>query len=166
MKKTTKILAVILAAVLMLSFTSCASVPQNQSETVKISEIKEDGLKKLCTQLNKKKLIPDEGTVMQSNVIGAKEGCRFIITLDGGNALLELYDYGDGNLDETAKKVISDTKKNGKFNMLGISDVTAELSDNENYLMIYTDPKSEGDNPDAGHKKRRSDITKIFEKAE
>ena len=103
---------------------------------------------------------------MQNEVIGAVAGYRFVVTLDGGNALVELYEFDKDKLNDSAKMVIDSVKKDGTFNMLDISNVKAELSDNEKYLMIYNDPKSEGDNSDAAHKERREKITKIFDKAE
>ncbi len=165
MKKFAKIIAVIMAAACILSFAGCATAPQSMSETVKVSKIEQDGLKNLCTDLNKDKLIPEDATVMQSDVIGAEGGYRFTIQLDGGNALLEIYEFNTDKLSDAAKKITSDVKETGKFNMLGISDVYAELSDNGKYMMIYNDPKSVGDNPDKAHKERRDKITKIFDKA-
>ncbi len=165
MKKFAKIIAALMAAVCILSSTGCATAPQSMSETVKIEKIEQSGLKQLCADLNKDKLIPEEATVMQSDVIGAEGGYRFAIQLDGGNALLEIYEFNSDKLSDTASKIISDIKESGKFNMLGISDVYAELSDNDKYMMIYNDPKSTGDNPDKAHKERRDKITKIFDKA-
>ena len=165
MERFKKIIALILAAFIIASFAGCASAPQSQSDTVKISEIKEEGIKSLCTSLSKDKLIPEEATDMQNEVIGAIAGYRFTVELEGGNALVELYEFDKDNLNDSAKKVIDDVKKNGCFNMLDISNVNAQLSDNEKYLMIYNDAKSEGDNPDAAHKERRDKITKLFKAA-
>ena len=166
MKRFKKVIALVLAVFVISSFAGCASAPQSQSKTVKISEFTDNGIKSLCTSLNKDELIPDEATDMQNEVIGAVAGYRFVVTLDGGNALVELYEFDKDKLNDSAKKVIDSVKKDGTFNMLDISNVKAELSDNEKYLMIYNDPKSEGDNPDAAHKERREKITKIFDKAE
>lgn len=166
MKKFKKIIALVLAAFIIASFAGCATAPQSQSETVKITEIKEAGTKALFTSLNKDKLVPDSATDMQNEVIGAISGYRFTIELEGGNALVEFYEFDKDNLNDSAKRVINEVKKNGYFNMLDISNVNAQLSDNEKYLMIYNDAKSEGDNPDSAHKERRDKITKIFLKAE
>ncbi|MCQ4021944.1 MULTISPECIES: hypothetical protein [unclassified Ruminococcus] len=166
MKRLKKAVALILAVFIIASFAGCASAPQSQSETVKISEFTEKGIKTLCTNLNKEKLVPNEATDMQNEVIGAIAGYRFTVTLDGGNALVEFYEFDKNKLNDSAKKVISEVKEDGTFNMLDIDEVKAELSDNEKYLMIYNDAKSEGDNADAAHKERRDKITKIFDKAE
>lgn len=166
MKSFKKIIALIMAVFVIASFAGCASAPQSQSDTVKISDIKEEGMAKLCKQLNDDELVPNEATDMQNEVIGAISGYRFTIALDGGNALVELYEYDPDNLNDTAKRIISEVKEDGTFNMLDISDVAAELSDNDKYLMIYNDSKSVGDDADEKHKERREKITEIFDKAE
>lgn len=167
MKNIKRIIALLLTVVLVMSIAGCASAPQNQSETIKISDIKEEGIATLCKNLNKDELIPAEGTDMQNEVIGAIAGYRFTVTLDGGNALVELYEFDPENPNDTAKAVISDVKEQGYFQILSYKQsIYAELSDNEKYLMIYNDSMSTGDNPDAAHKERRDKITAIFEKAE
>lgn len=167
MKSFKKIIALVTAVLVIASFAGCATAPQSQSDTVKISDIKEKGMANLCKQLNKDKLVPNEATDMQNEVIGAISGYRFNVELEGGNALVELYEYDLDKLNETANRIISDVKENGTFNMLDISqNVEAELSDNDKYLMIYNDSKSVGDNADKKHKEHREKITKIFDKAE
>lgn len=167
MKRFRSIIALIMAVFIIASFASCATAPQNQSDTVKISEIKEEGIAKLCNELFDEKLIEEEATDMQNEVIGAIAGYRFTAKIsDSESALVEIYEFDPNNLNDTAKNVISEVKEDGSFNMLDISDVEAELSDNEKYLMIYDDSKSTGDNPDSDHKERRDKITEIFNKAE
>lgn len=166
MKKFRNIIAIVISALMILSFTGCASAPQNQSDTVKVTKIEEKGIAKLAKDLLDDKLIESEAIDVQNEVIGAIAGYRFIAKIsDSESAIVEIYEYDKDNLNDTAKGVISEVKKNGSFNMLEMTDVEAELSDNEKYLMIYQDDKSKGDNADQAHKERRNKITEIFEKA-
>lgn len=166
MKRIISVIAVLMAVLVIFSAPGCASAPQSQSTTVKISDIEQAGMARLCKQLNDDELVPDEAVEMQYEVIGAVAGYRFTVSLDGGNALVELYEYDLDSLNDSAKSVISQVEEDGSFDMLSISTVNAQLSDNGKYLMIYNDSRSEGDNPDEAHKERRDKITEIFNKAE
>lgn len=163
--KVTRTIATVALIILMVSlFSGCASAPQRHSDLIKISDIKEPGISQLLKNLNKEKLIPDEATKMQHGVIGATAGYRFAIKLDGGDALVEFYEFNKNNLNDSAKAVISSVKKDGHFTILDIhKPISAELSKNEKYLMIYNDTKSTGDKPDSSHKERRDKIKGIFD---
>ena len=82
MKRFKKVIALVLAIFVISSFAGCVSAPQSQSKTFKISEFTDNGIKSLCTSLNKDELIPAEATDMQNEVIGAVAGYRFVVTLD------------------------------------------------------------------------------------
>ena len=62
--------------------------------------------------------------------------------------LIELYEYDLNNLNDTAKSVINSVKKDGSFVILDLPAVTAYLSDNGKYMMIYTDNSIDKKNPD------------------
>lgn len=103
-----------------------------------------DGLIKYFQALN---YLPvnTEPTVMLSEVIGAKNGRRYIFTVNGSQTVAELYEYDLKNLDSNAQRVIADIKENGSFHVFdqeGVDkDITykATLSDNGKYMMIYRD---------------------------
>lgn len=74
---------------------------------------------------------------MNKEMIGAKNGARYKYGYSGkDNVTLELYEYDLNNLNDTAKKVISDVKSTGKFTVIG-QPVNAVLSKSGKYLMIY-----------------------------
>lgn len=166
-KSMKRILAVCLVIITALSLTACAQAPQSMSETVKIKDMdKKYGLTQLCTDLNKKEYIPEEGTKMEAQVIGASVGYRFTTKVKDSNVTIELYEFDKDKLNEDAQNVFSEIKEKGYFNMLGYQDVPAELSKNEKYMIIYRDDKAGGDNPEQENKERREDVMKIFNSAE
>ena len=165
-KSMKKILAVCLVIITALSLAACAQAPQSKSETVKIKDMdKKYGLTQLCADLNKKEYIPEEGTKMEAQVIGAVTGYRFTTKVKDSNVTIERYEFDKDKLNEDAQKVISEVKEKGYFNMLGYQDVPAELSDNEKYMIIYRDDKAGGDNPEQENKERKEAVMKIFNSA-
>lgn len=161
-----KIVAICLIIITALSLTACAQAPQSLSETVKIKDMdKKYGLTQLCTDLNKKEYIPEEGTKMEAQVIGAVTGYRFTTKVKDTAVTIELYEYDKDNLGTDAKNVISEVEKDGQFNMLDYQMVPATLSDNGKYLMIYRDDKAGGDNPEQENKERKEAVLKIFNAA-
>ncbi len=83
-------------------------------------------------------------TEMQYKLIGAKAGNRYV----KGTANVELYEFDTKNLNDTAKAVIESVKNKGKFTLYD-KEVEAYLSDNEKYLMVYTDSAAEDKASDA-----------------
>jgi hypothetical protein len=69
---------------------------------------------------------------------------------------LELYEFDTKNLNDTAKKVISDVKSTGKFTVIG-QQVNAVLSNSGKYLMIYNNSLTDDANKAYGEK-----IKKLF----
>ena len=89
--------------------------------------------------------VQTEPTKMMSEVIGAKEGYRYIYTVNGSQTVIELYEYDPSSQDANAQRVINEIKKNGSFHLFdkeGVDkDVTypAVLSDSGKFMMIYID---------------------------
>lgn len=125
-------------------------------ETEKIS--KEDyskNLKGLAEYFNDLKYIENEEsktTKMQYKLIGAKAGNRYTI----GTASVELYEFDTKKLNDTAKGIIESVKNQGKFTLYD-KEIEAFLSDNEKYLMIYTDSTADDKTSDA-YKTKQSAI--------
>lgn len=71
---------------------------------------------------------------MQAEIIGAKKGYRY--TKDTVN--IELYQYDVKNLSDEANKIIESVKSNGYYTIYD-KKITAYLSNNGKYLMIYND---------------------------
>ena len=79
-----------------------------------------------------------------------------MFTFNNSQVTAEFYEYDLKNLNDEAKKTIESVKKDGKFELLGMT-TEATLSDNGKYLMVYTDNSGEELN-----KTRKSDVLKAF----
>lgn len=161
-----KLLPIILCAAIVFSVSGCVSrgaqldslstdnVPKADSVKVDDYENNLDGLEKY---LKKRAFLPDiDGTDMSYDMIGAKAGHRYMFTLNGSTVTAEFYEYDLENLNSEAKTTIESVKKDGKFELLGIS-TDATLSDNGKYLMVYTDYSGEELNTT-----RKEDVLKAF----
>lgn len=161
-----KLLPIILCAAIVFSVSGCVSrgTPLTELQTdnipkadsVKIDDYK-DNLDGLESYLKKRAFLPDiDGTEMSYDMIGAKAGHRYMFTLNGSQVTAEFYEYDLKNLNSEAKTTIESVKKEGKFELLGIT-TEATLSDNGKYLMIYTDNSGEELNTT-----RKADVLKAF----
>ncbi len=165
MKKIIAIcLVIIMSAVL---FTGCVQAPPSQSDPIEIKNMdSEYGLTKMCEDLLEKDYLPESGEVMASDVIGAEVGYRFNAKVNNDTIVIELYEFDDKETNDVAQKTIDDIEENGYFNVLGYTDVPAELSDSKEYVVVYNDDKAKGDEPDEAHKKQYDEFMKIFNAAE
>lgn len=160
-----KAIAVCLLFILVFSFTGCAggrtvSVPEDR--VIKIEEMKkaDNTVDGLCKQLRNKEFISEGAIVTDAEMIGAVKGYR--LTDDKDNTVaIELYEFDLKDTPEKGKETIASVKKDGKFDILEIP-VKAQLSENGKYMLIYNDPKTEGDKPDEDRVKRKNDFLKIF----
>ena len=73
-------------------------------------------------------------TEMQADLIGAEKGYRYTMN----TIKVELYAFNLKKNNKTRNGIIASVKNGGKFTLYS-KDVTAYLSDNGKYLMIYTD---------------------------
>ena len=93
-------------------------------------------------------------TIMDASLIGAEKGKKFATTYNGKQIYVELYYYDAENLSDTAKEIIDSVKTDGTFRILPDNNgeklpaVTAYLSDNGKYLMIYSDASIDVEKPD------------------
>ena len=110
------------------------------------------------------KLDESSVTVMDASLIGAKEGKKFVTAYGGKAITIELYEYDLKNLNDTAKTVIESVKNSGEFTILDLPSVKAYLSDDEKYLLIYTDSSIDDANPDkeSDNYKHREEVIKNF----
>jgi hypothetical protein len=122
----------------------------------------EDSFDGLCEYFNKKlytvakETDTPSVTEMDAALIGAVQGKKYALTYNGTSITVELYEYDPENLNDTANEVISSVKTDGTFTIkseyegetLELPAVTAYLSDNGKYLMIYTDSSINAENPD------------------
>lgn len=106
----------------------------------------------------------DNSVKMDASAIGAAEGKKFAANYSGANITIELYYYNTKATNDTANKIIKSVNDNGTFSIYGLPDVTAYLSDNGNYLMVYTDASIDKTNPDKtkDNYKHREQVIKDF----
>lgn len=167
-----KIFVVLISSVLALSMTGCMSRNGESLENVNTAdepnadnihstdyENNLNGLEKYLIELD---YIPQksEPTEMLCTVIGAVAGDRYIFTVNSSRVVVELYEYEPDNLNDDAMRVINEVQKDGEFHVFAsenFSDDTyqATLSDNQKYLMIYTDSSESEDNT-----KRKENVEK------
>lgn len=144
MKNLKKILAVVLVAVLAMSFTGCVTNRGTSYAELTVSAEEKnpdmstynndfDGIVKYLTDCE---LIAGEGTEMSADFIGAKVGKKFAFTYEGQRITCEIYEFDTENLSDTAKTVIESVKTNGYFESLD-TEVKAVLSASEKFLMVY-----------------------------
>lgn len=101
---------------------------------------------------------------MRANLIGAKEGRRFIAqhTKDTN---IEIYEYDLTNLDATADEVRGSVAETGTFtNLLDETVKNVYLSAKGKYMMIYTDKTINDDTKetDENYQKRQEVIDKFM----
>ncbi len=152
-----KIWMISIAALLAVSLSGCgvgdvggpesSAAPNTNSQTAS-SAILSDKVKESSVEDNlaglQKYLVGDasvSGTpeTMRADFIGAKSGVRYKYGYNGkDNVTLELYEFDLSNLNGTAKGVLSETKKSGRFTLMD-QKVDAVISDSGKYLMILKD---------------------------
>ena len=139
-----KIWIISVAALLVVSLSGCgvgdvggpesSAAPNTNSQTAS-SAILSDKVKESSVEDNlaglQKYLVGDasvSGTpeTMRADFIGAKSGVRY------------KYEFDLSNLNGTAKGVLSETKKSGRFTLMD-QKVDAVISDSGKYLMILKD---------------------------
>lgn len=174
-----KIILAIMAATMIFSCTACAG-SSAQVEVVYTSEapdantIKaddyEDSLDGLAKYLIALGYAPKNtaATKMLAETIGAKDGIRYVFAVNSSSVDLELYEYDTENLNDRAKEVLEDVKKNGEFTLFADPDTgetqtfEATLSDSGKYLMIYMDSSSDENN--VARKNDIIEVVKSFKK--
>ncbi len=169
-----KILLFVICAVMAVSFTGCFGTGGSSLPAVQTSEAPDstkinakdynnnlEGLEKYFVDLG---YIPKDAvaTEMMYNVIGAVDGDRYYFTVNSSAIYIELYEYNPDKLNEDGVRVIGEVKKDGKFYVFNNEDeeniaYEATLSDNEKYLMIYTDNSTDQENI-----KRKEDVIKTL----
>lgn len=174
MKKGLKLAALAAAAVLLLSFAGCAvdvpdssstssettseSTSETESAAPEVDESKyEDTLDGLAKYMIAKEYIAGDATEMEADFIGAEKGVKYTGSFEGTNNIsMELYEYDTANLNDTAKEIIDSVKKDGKFELMGMT-ADAVVSDNGKYLMVYKDSAS-GETHDARTEQVKADF--------
>lgn len=107
-----------------------------------------------------KEQVEKDMTEMDATLIGAEEGKRYKTALNNAEILIELYSYNPKDLNDTAKKIISSVKEKGEFELIKDHPAPAYLSDNEEFLMVYTDKSNPAEDTD--NYKRMQEVVETF----
>lgn len=167
MKNIKKWIAVLLAAALCLSMTACASSQQTATVKMETSTVAEDGeetaaeikdpadyeddIQGLCRFLEDCKVTAGEKIQMSYDVIGAVNGYKYAYSYNDSNVQLEIYEFPEEDISETAQEIIDAVRGNGEFEILD-NTIPAQISADGRYLMIYTDSKAEKEDANKAHK--------------
>jgi hypothetical protein len=162
-----KLFILSMAAAIALTMTACGmnvggtssgSGSSASSQAAKPNSANyEDSLAGLEKYLADNSAISGSPTEMQAEFIGAKKGAKYQMSVNGNNNLtIELYEYDTASLNNTAKTVQDDVKKNGSFTIMN-QKVPAELSISGKYLMVYKDTATGDQN-----KAHQKDVTTLF----
>lgn len=148
MKKRVLLIVAAMSLLVAVGLTGCggttvadpnaASSAAAPTASIALSEVSEDNLNGMITYLKGNGVIKEATTDMKSEMIGAVSGKMVQAIYGDSVALVEIYEFDKDNLNETAKEVIQNAKENEKFKSMD-GELTATLSNNERYLMIYKD---------------------------
>ncbi|MEE1076598.1 MAG: hypothetical protein UHY68_04970 [Acutalibacteraceae bacterium] len=170
-KRFSKIIALVVAIIAVLSITGCGMQPATvpKENKVKISEFsdKATGVEAICKTLKEKEYISEDNCIKTSaDLIGAKSGYRMDgVAVNGSQFSVEIYEFEDTN-SELAKSTIKSVKENGSFSLFGRTVSYAYMSDNDKYLLIYPDKKSVSDKEkDAENVTRKDEFLQVINSA-
>ena len=163
-KNFSKIIALFVAIIAVLSITSCGMQPATvpNENKVKISEFgdKATGVEAICKTLKEKEYIPNDDCIKTSADL-IMDG----VTVNSSKFSVEIYEFEDTN-NELAKSTIKSVKENGSFSLFGRTVSYAYMSDNDKYLLIYPDEKSISDKEkDAENVTRKDEFLKVINSA-
>lgn len=141
--------------------TDATSATEAVTEEKKTADYK-DNYVGLCNYMQDKGYIKikeksaDEDR-MNAELIGAEEGNRYTMN----TVTIELYAFDLKSDNKTRDEVIASVKKDGKFTIYN-KEVTAYLSDNSKYLMIYSDTAIGTDDTTSDAYKTQQEAVKDF----
>ncbi len=101
-----------------------------------------DGLAKFMKDNN---LISGDGKETLASFIYAEKGVKYQFKNNSSLVTIEFYDYGEGEISESANKIIESVKTEGKINILD-KDFSACMNGSGRYLMIYNDLSTNSEN--------------------
>lgn len=177
MKNIKKLLMVLAAGVLCIAMTACAGGGGAQVATLETSSAESEAADKdpakydndiqgLCKFFEESGLVAGEKVQMSFDVIGALNGYKYMYRYNDSSVQLELYEFGTEALSDTAKGVLASARDKGEFEILG-NTVPAALTEDNRFMMIYTDAKAEKDEISRAHHERvREQLQAFAEQAE
>lgn len=149
-----KLLAIMLAAMMIFALTGCGgssysikdATKDEVAQEIKASDYKKDfdGLQQYL--LDKGyifgKLYSNDGkdsislkSKVYYDIVGANNGIRYYFA--NQNTFIEIYDFS-GEQNDTAKKILADIKDDGKFRAVdGLDELNAVISKSGKYVIVY-----------------------------
>ena len=127
--KFKRIIISVITLIMVLTFSSCATMPTSISSAVE-NKYENETFSALLTDLTDKKLISKQSTKLESSIIGASEGYRFTSTSNYGT--VELYYFSDTSDNEYIKDA-----EDGKVTFYG-SEFNSVLSKNKEFLLVFS----------------------------
>lgn len=113
-------------------------------EAIKASDY-DDTLDGLREYMKDSYIVTGDAVEMSYDVIGATGGYKYQFTYRTSTVQVELYSFDPDNLSDTARENLNSIKENGTFTVLE-TEVSAYISDNGKYIMIYSDASSDEEN--------------------
>ena len=149
MKKRVLLIVAAMSLLVAVGLTGCGGTtvedPNAVSNTssapvssMAMSDVTEDNLNGLLTYLKGNGAINGETKEMKPEMIGAVDGKMIQVIYGDQTALAEIYEFDKNNLNDQANQVLENARNNGKFTSMD-GELTAVLSNNEKYLLIYKD---------------------------
>lgn len=118
--------------------SEASSIAENEPEPTWSNDL--DGLAE-CFEWHSY-VLKDTKSQTIADVIGANEGVRYKAQVGKSNFYVELYSYDPNNLNDKASLVINEIQQTGQLTMIDYS-VPAIMSNNNKYMMIYSDTSSD-----------------------
>lgn len=153
-----KLVLLTIACMLTVLFTACGSSTGSKPELSSTASMAADGLPDtfdgLCDYLKGNGIISGDPIGMNAEIIGANAGRRYSATYDGGDIIVELYEfdmeklaaiakeknYDLAKLTELATRNLESIRNDGSLQILSDREnIPAILSNNGKYVMIYSD---------------------------
>ncbi len=117
---------------------NAASGASSAVASMALSDVTERNLDGMIAYLKGNGALREPTSDMKAEIIGAVAGKALQAAYGENTALIEIYEFDKNNLNDTANEVLKNARENGKFKSLD-GEMTAALSDNEKFLMLYKD---------------------------
>ncbi len=145
-----RLVAILLAVLLIISLAGCSigtdgtklngdvsSTEATEAPKVDINKYSKDfnGMQDYLKELKLISKKDSDKTVMQAELIGAKQGVRYKV--DATNSV-EFYEFDITATPDEAEKVLSAFSNDKTYKVLGIEDVKGVVSGSGKYVMLYS----------------------------
>lgn len=145
-----RLVAILMTVLIIMSLAGCsigtdgtklngsdaASTDATEAPKVDIAKYNKDfnGMQEYLKDMERISDKEEDKTVMQADVIGAKQGVRYKI--DSTNAV-EFYEFDITATPDEAENVLSAFANDETYKVLGFEDVKGEVSSSGKFVMLY-----------------------------